>query len=187
MPPGAVLLFVDATILRWFPPLRYAWAFRGEQAVVRISGQNAKRVLFGAINPVTGHRLILRLPGMRQEDCQAFFQYLRSHYPGRPLWLLLNRAPGQEAGKTQALAARLGIELLWLPKKCSELNAVDHLWRELKRLIAANRQFRTIDIEADYAEAWFLGLSAQEALRKAGILSEHYWLRDFLRNFCKPT
>ena len=187
MPPGAVLLFVDATILRWLPPLRYAWAFRGEQAVVRISGQNARRVVFGAINPLTGHRLILRRPGIRQEDCQAFFRHLRDHYPGRPLWLLLNRAPGQEAAKTRTLAARLGIELLRLPKKCSELNAVDHLWRDLKRLIAATRQFRTIEVEADYAEAWFLGLSAREALREAGILSRHFWLRDFLRNFCKPT
>ena len=44
------MLFVDATILRLFPPLRCAWAFRGEQAQVRISGRNAKRVLFGAID-----------------------------------------------------------------------------------------------------------------------------------------
>ena len=55
------------------------------------------------------------------------------------------------------------------------------------RLIAANRQFRTIDLEADYAEQWFLGLTPREALRKAGILSEGFWLKDFLENFCKPT
>jgi hypothetical protein len=46
MPHNAVLLFVDVTILRLFPPLRFAWAFRGEQAEVKISGRNAKRVLF---------------------------------------------------------------------------------------------------------------------------------------------
>jgi Helix-turn-helix domain len=34
------------------------------------------------------------------------------------------------------------------PTQCPELNPVDHLWRELKRLIAANRQFRTIDEES---------------------------------------
>ena len=44
------MLFIDATILRLFPPLRCAWAFRGQQAEVRITGRNAKRVLFGAIN-----------------------------------------------------------------------------------------------------------------------------------------
>lgn len=187
MPAGAVLLIVDATTLRWFPPLRYTWAFQGEQAVVPITGRNAKRVLFGAINPRTGHRLVLRRLRQRQEDFQAFLRYLCQHYPGRPLWLLLDKAPCHDAVRSQQLAARLGVVLLWLPKQCSELNSVDHLWKELKRLIAANRQFRTIDLEADYAEQWFLGLTPREALRKAGILSEDFWLKDFLENFCKPT
>jgi transposase len=180
MPKGAVLLVIDATILRLFPPLRFAWAFRGEQAQVKISGRNAKRVLFGAINPRTGHRLVLRRLRMRQEDFQAFLRHLRRHYPGRPLWLLLDRAPCHEALKSQQLAARLGVELLWLPKQCSELNAVDQLWKELKRLIAANRQFRTIDEGADYAEHWLLDLTPRQALRKAGILAEDCWLKDLL-------
>jgi transposase len=187
MPPDAVLLFLDATILRLFPPLRFAWAFRGEQAEVRISGRNAKRVLFGVINPRTGHRLVLRRFGMRQEDFQAFLRYLRRHYPGRPLWLLLDRAPCHEALKSQRLARALEIEFLWLPKQCSELNAMDQLWKELKRLIAANRQFRTVDQGAGYAEQWFLDLSPRQALRKAGVLSENFWLKDFLEHFWSPT
>jgi len=156
-------------------------------ATVRISGRNAKRVLFGAINPRTGHRLVLRRFGMRQEDFQAFLHHLRRRYPGRPLWLSLDRAPCHEAVKSRRLAARLGIELLWLPKQCPELNAMDQLWKELKRLIAANRQFRTVDQGADYAEQWLLGLSRRQALRKAGVLSEDFWLKDFLENFWLPT
>jgi hypothetical protein len=180
MPHEAVLLFQDETILRWFPPLRYTWAFQGDQAVVPITGRNAKRVLFGALNPRTGHRLIVRRFRQRQEDFQAFLRHLRQHYPGRPVWLLLDKAPGHDAVRSQALAARLDIVLVWLPKQCSELNAMDHLWKELKRLIAANRQFRTIDDEADHAEQWVLGLTTQETLRKAGVLSDHFWLKDFL-------
>jgi transposase len=180
-------LFIDATILRLFPPLRCTWAFRGQQAAVRITGRNAKRVLFGAINPRTGHRLILRTPRMRQEDFQAFLRHLRSHYPGRPLWLILDRAPCHEAHKSQTLAGRLDIGLLWLPTQCPELNPVDHLWRELKRLIAANRQFRTIDAEAENAERWFLGLTARQTLRKAGVLAKGFWLTDFLEHFRPPT
>jgi transposase len=180
MPHEAVLLFQDETILRWFPPLRYTWAFQGDQAVVPITGRNAKRVLFAALNPRTGHRLIVRRFRQRQEDFQAFLRHLRQHYPGRPVWLLLDKAPGHDAVRSQALAARLDIVLVWLPKQCSELNAMDHLWKELKRLIAANRQFRTIDDEADHAEQWVLGLTTQETLRKAGVLSDHFWLKDFL-------
>jgi hypothetical protein len=85
LPPSAVVLFIDATLLRLFPPPRSAWAFRGEQAHVRITGRNAKRVLFGAVNPRTGHRLVVRRTGMRQEDFQAFLRHLRGHYGGRPL------------------------------------------------------------------------------------------------------
>jgi transposase len=178
--PGAVVLFIDATILRLFPPLRCAWAFRGRQAEVRISGRNAKRVLFGAINPRTGHRLVMSRRSMRQADFQAFLRHLRRRYGNRPVWLLLDRAPCHEALKSRALAGRLGIGLLWLPTQCPELNPVDHLWRELKRLIAANRQFRTIEAEASYAERWFLGLTARQALRKAGILADDFWLNALL-------
>lgn len=177
---GAVVLFIDATILRLFPPLRCAWAFRGQPTEVRISGRNAKRVLFGAINPRTGHRLIVRRPSMRQEDFQAFLRHLRNRYGGRPLWLLLDRAPCHEAHKSRVLAGRLNIGFMWLPTQCPELNPVDHLWRELKRLIAANRQFGTIDAEADYARRWFLGLTARQSLRKAGILTEDFWLDALL-------
>jgi DDE superfamily endonuclease len=75
------------------------------------------------------------------------------------------------------LAMELGIELVWLPKQWPELNAMDHLWRELKRLIAANRQAASIDELAGEAVDWVLGLRPREALRKAGILSPSFWLR----------
>jgi hypothetical protein len=187
MPRTAVLLFIDATILRWFPPLRFAWGFRGEQVEVPITGRNAKRVLFGAINPRTGHRLVMRRFRQRQEDFQAFLRDLRQRYPGRPLWLLLDKAPCHEAVRSRQLAARLGIVLLWLPKQCPELNAMDQLFKDLKRLIAANRQFRTIDAEAECAERWIQTLTARQALRKASVLSKNFWLKDFLQNFWLPT
>ncbi len=180
MPAAAVLLFVDATILRWFPPLRYTWAFRGEQAQVPITGANAQRVLFGALNPRTGHRLILRRGRQRQEDFQAFLRYLRRHYSGRPLGLVLDKASCHQAGGSQRLAARLKMTLLWLPKQCPELNPQDHLWKELKRLIVANRQYRTIDDEAREAKHWFGSLTPRTALRKAGILSRDFWLKELM-------
>lgn len=181
------LLLEDETLLRLFPPLRACWAWQGQQAVVPITGRNAKRVLFGTINPRTGHRVTLRRRRMRQEDFQAFLQLLRARYGNREIWLLLDEAPGHTAEKSLAVAASLAIELVWLPKQCSELNAMDHLWKELKRRLAANRQFRTIDEGAEHAEHWVLGLSPQQARRKAGILSKNYWLKDFSKNFRQPT
>jgi hypothetical protein len=175
-----VVLLLDETLLRQFPPLRSAWAPRGEQAKVLITGENARRVLFGTLNPRTGHRVVLQRPSMRQEDFQTFLRLLRARYPGRPLYLLLDKASCHTAAKTQVLAARLDIQLLWLPKQWSELNAMDHLWRALKQHVAANRQYPTVDVLAQDAEDWVLDLSPRQALRKAGVLSRHFWLRSFL-------
>jgi hypothetical protein len=57
-----VLLFTEATRLRRFPPVPAAWARRGEQAVVPVTGRNDRRVLLGAINVRTGHRVVGRWP-----------------------------------------------------------------------------------------------------------------------------
>ncbi len=176
-----MLLATDWTILRLFPPLRSAWAREGEQAEVRISGRNAKRVLFGAINVRTGHRVIIKRKQAGGEDARAMLRELRKRYRRwGTIWLLIDRAPGNVDRRTKALAERLRIELVWLPKQAPKLNPMDQLWRELKRLIAANRQADSIDGLADDGETWVLGLTSDEALRKAGILSKNFWLRDLL-------
>lgn len=168
-------------MLRLFPVLRRAWALQGEQAHVAITGCNAKRVLFGAINLRTGHRIILRRPNMEQVHFQAFLRLLREAYPGHRIALLLDEAPSQRAVKSQSLAADLDIELIWLPKQCAELNAMDQLWRELKGHISANYQYPTIEEHAAAAEQWLRSLTPTEALRKAGIRSKNFWLKSFIK------
>jgi hypothetical protein len=181
MPAGAVLLFEDETILRLLPVLRRAWTLRGEQAGVPISGRNAKRVLFGTINPRTGHRIVLSRPNMRQEHFQDSLRLLRQSYPGREIWLLLDEAPCHITPRSQTLAAALNIELIWLPKQCSELNAMDQLWRDLKNDVSANYQFKDIDEHSAWAQHWVLSLTRSEALLRASVFSESFWLRSFLQ------
>jgi transposase len=175
-----VLLFEDETILRLFPVLRRAWAFKGEPAPIAITGQNAKMVLFGTINMRTGHRVLMRYPNMRAVGFQAFLRLLRRRYPGRQIWLLLDAASSHTAPRSQELAENLKIKLIWLPKQCRELNAMDHLWKEVKANISANYQYSNINEHASFAEEYVLKLTNRKALRRAGILSKNFWLQRFL-------
>ena len=177
------MLFIDWTLLRLFPPLRAAWSRQGEQALVPITGQNAKRVLFGAINLHTGHRVVLIGKRAGGTEARAFLEKLRYCYrqAGR-IWLLLDRASAHTNDQTLRLADELRIELVWLPKQWPELNAMAQLRKERKRLIAANRQATSIDALAEEAADWILSLGTPEALRKAGILSPHFWLKRLLQN-----
>src|SRR4051794_31040546 len=52
---------------------------------------------------------------------------------GRP------RLRGHTAQARLALAKELRIAFVWLPRQWPELNAMDQLWKELKRDVAANR------------------------------------------------
>ena len=162
--------------------------FQGTQAVVPVTGCNAKRVLFGAIDVRTAHRVVLVRNHAGQADAQAFLRTLRRRYrcAGR-LWLLADRASAHTAPQTQALAARLRIRFVWLPRQAPELSPMDHLWRELKRLIAANRQAASIDALAGDAAAWVVTLTPQQARCKAGIASKQFWLGNLLQNFWRPT
>jgi transposase InsO family protein len=186
--PGDAVLVADWTLLRLFPPLRSMWAPVGSQAAVPINGENARRVLFGAINLATARRAVLIRRAAGQADAQAFLRDLRRHYRrAGTLWLLLDRASAHTAPATQRLAGALGIALLWLPKQHPELNAMDQLWRALKRLVAANRQADSIDALATDATAWVLGLTPTEARRKAGMAPPGFWLRHLPHHLWPPT
>lgn len=171
----------DETILRLFPVLRRAWSLRGVQAVVPITGRNAKRVLFATINLRTGHRISMRAANMRQENFHRLLREVRRRYGRREVWMLLDKAPCHITGKSEALAAALDIHFIWLPKQCSELNAMDQLWKELKGMVSANYQFSSIEEHVNYAEGWLLGLTNKEALCKASILSKNFWLRNVVQ------
>jgi len=177
MSADAVLLFEDETIVRLFPVLRRAWSLSGEPAAVRISGRNDKRVLFGTINLRTGYRILLSQPAIRQDCFQAFLRLLRHCYRGRPIWLLVDQASAHTAPQSLAVAKALNITLVWLPKQCPELNAMDHLWKQVKSDVSANYQFVTIDEHAVTAESYIKGLTNLQALIRAGILSKLFWLR----------
>ena len=153
-----------------------------------ITGANARRVLFGALNLATARRAVLVRRAAGQADAQAFLRDLRRRYRrAATLWLLLDRASAHTAPATQRLAAALRIALLWLPKQHPELNPMDQLWRELKRLVAANRQAESIDALADTAAAWVLGLTPAEARRKSGMASKHFWLKHLRHDFWPNT
>ena len=61
--------------------------------------------------------------------------------------MLLDEAPSHTA--KGSLRAAEGMTLMWLPKRAPELNPMDTLWGQGKDVVAANKQFATIDDQVD--------------------------------------
>jgi hypothetical protein len=180
LPPRTVLLAEDETDLLLFPPLRAGWAPRGGPKEVRLSGRNARRVAFGCLNLRTGTRLLLVRRRQRAGDFQAFLDLLHGHYRGWHVALLLDEDPSHTAAGSRRAAERSGIELIWLPKRAPELNPMDHLWGHGKDEISANKQYESIDGHVGRFIRYLRDLSSAEALEKAGVHSDDFWLSSVL-------
>ena len=97
-----------------------------------VSGRHDRRVLFGAFNPRTAHRIVVQSQRETGPGARALLAELRRRYRAAPtIWVLLDRGPAHTAAPTQRLATELNIQLIWLPKQWPEWNAMDQLWREL--------------------------------------------------------
>jgi len=174
--PRTVLLMLEETIITETPPLSSCYGRLGQQVRIPITGNRAKRVLHGALNVRTGAIALLITDHWDQDTHQYFLTMVRSQWRGWHIVLFEDRGAPHTAEESRALAAALHIEIRLLPVATPELNAMDHLWRHVKGWGLANRATVSIDTSADIACQYLLDLSPRERLRKAGVLSGHFWL-----------
>jgi hypothetical protein len=135
---------------------------------------------YRTINIRTGRRLLLTRERQRAVDFCAFRERIHSQYRAWPVILLLDEDSSHTAKSSQALAHSYGIQLEWLPKRSPHLNPMDPLWRDATHVALANRQHQSIDALVTHALAYLHSLTPRETLRKAGLLSPDFWLRDIL-------
>jgi transposase len=169
---------MDETILTSTPPLRAKWALQGTQAVVPIIGDHKRWVLYGTIS-LRGGLLIHDTPECNQEEFQIHLRMIRSLWRGWKIVLFLDRAPSHKAEGSILLAEELKIALRWLPVACPKLNPMDHLWRHIKGDGVANTPYPSLDERITLVHQYLQDLGPVGWRRKAGLFSEHFWLRKY--------
>jgi transposase len=128
------------------------------------------------LNVTSGDSLLLITREWVAETHQASLRMIRAHWRGWRIVLFEDRGTPHTAEESRELAHRLGIEVRWLPRATPELNAMDHLWRQVKGRALANRPTRSIDDSADAACRYIIEMSRRERLKAAGVLSGNFWL-----------
>lgn len=167
---------LDEVIVTETPPLYSCYGRKGEQVKVPISGNRARRILHGVINIHTGAVLLLITDVWNAQTHQYFLEMIRSHWRGWHIIVFEDRGSPHTAEDSIELAKELKIELRLLPVATPELNAMDHLWRNVKGRALADRATQSIDISANNACQHILTMSPWERLNKAGVFSSDFWL-----------
>src|SRR5512143_1629606 len=120
--------FVDAAHFVCAPFLGCLWC--AARLFVRAASGRKRYNVLGALDAVT-HRLI-RVTNhdyINAESVCALLRAVAAAGVGLPITLVLDNARYQKCAVVQALAASLGIELLYLPGYSPNLNLIERLWR----------------------------------------------------------
>lgn len=174
---GGEVWVADETALREFPPLRAGWSLRGHPALVTISGRNARRTLFGALNVTTGEMVCLPLPRCRTDDIVAAVTILGQFRPEVPKLLIWDNAPPHHPHRVRDAATAAGITLGFLPFRSPELMPLEELWRGLKQTVAAHRSDADLEELVARALAWLTTMTNTERRRRCGLQSSKFdWL-----------
>src|SRR3954447_16199965 len=147
-----VACFVDAAHFVHGAFLGYLWCFT--RLLVRGPSGRKRFNVLGAIDAVT-HELTT-VVNDTVIDAMAVCDLLRklsARYAGLPLTLVLDNARYQKCEVVRSLAARLGIELLYLPSYSPNLNLIERLWKFMKKEVLSCRydvdfaRFKTAIVE----------------------------------------
>lgn len=137
-----------------------------------------RRVVFGAVNIVTGHLELLITETWEALTWRIFLRHIRLVWRGWRIVLFVDRGSPHRAYESRRLATALGIELRFLPTATPELNALENLWRDGKRKRLANRRSETVDQAADAFCEHLLTMSPEQRLNTAGLRSGRFWLTE---------
>lgn len=138
------VLFVDAAHFVYGPFLGYLWC------LVRLfvpgpSGRKRYNVL-AALDAIS-HQVI-RVSNHAYINAESVCTLLREVASAglkRPVTLVLDNARYQKCQVVQALAAALGIELLYLPSYAPNLNLIERLWKFVKKECLGSRVLATYE------------------------------------------
>jgi len=148
LPPEEVALFEDEVELNLNPKIGFDWMMRGEQKQILTPGQNVKRYLAGALQPVNGE--LLWVSGERK-DSRLFILLLGrlvvSYGKFERIHLILDNYCTHKSKTTrEALEMFEGkIQLHFLPPYCPQANKIELVWLHFHRNVTCNHQCTSME------------------------------------------
>lgn len=150
---GEILLYFEDEIdLNLLPGILRCWTLRGSQRKVMTPGLNVKRYGFGAVNYISGQTLH-RIEEYKNSAgfCAFVEQFMQTvtqspDYHGQKIVLVVDNFRIHHSKKTMAFLEQYTDQLVLfaLPTYSPWLNAIELLWKHLRRKVTHNHLFQNI-------------------------------------------
>ena len=121
---------------------KYCWCEKGVRPNVPCHHIREYRYVYGAVEPRTGESHFLVMPQCNTVCMNVFLRELSTAYPSDYILLVVD---GASWHKAKALEVPSNIELLYLPPYTPEMNPIEQIWKEIRKLGFRNEIFKTLD------------------------------------------
>ena len=140
------LMFQDEAGFGRINKPKYCWCEKGIRPSVPCHHIREYRYAYGAVEPATGDSFFLVLPYCNSDWMSVFLDELSKQFPDDLILLCCDGAAWHKAKKLQIPD---NIELFYIPPYTPEMNPIEQIWKELRKLGFRNEVFATLEKVVD--------------------------------------
>ena len=140
------LLFQDEAGFGRINKPKYCWCEKGIRPVVPCHHIREYRYAYGAVEPLNGDHFFLVMPYCNTDCMNVFLQELSKKYENDVVLLCCDGAAWH---KSQTLKLPENIELFFIPPYTPEMNPIEQIWKELRKMGFKNEVFATLERVVD--------------------------------------
>ena len=122
---------------------KYCWCFPGLRPTVPCHHIREYRYAYGAVEPLTGESFFLIMPYCNTDCMSLFLKKLSEAYPEDHIILVCDGAAWHRAN---ALVIPENIRLVFLPPATPEMNPIEQIWKEIRKLGFKNEIFKSLEL-----------------------------------------
>lgn len=165
-----VILFEDECTARQHPTLKNMWIIKGMRKFIPTFGNHSKKEMFGFVNILTGNTITRITNSQNSDEFIAGLCEVKTMYSRKKVKLFIDRAPWHKSGKVNKYLDKNKdwLEVIYIPVQCPELNPVEQLWQEMRKIVTHNHLFSTIKELSEALFNFFSSLTKKEVLSICG-------------------
>ncbi len=125
---------------------KYCWCEKGSRPSVPCHHIREYRYVYGAVEPLSGESCFLILPYCNSACMNVFLKHLSEQYPEDRIILCCDGAAWH---KSAMLNVPENIRLFFIPPYTPEMNPIEQIWKELRKMGFRNEVFATLEKVVD--------------------------------------
>lgn len=140
------LMFQDEAGFGRINKPKRCWCPKGLRPLTPCHHIREYRYVYGAVEPLTGESFFLVMPFCNTDCMNIFLEELSSAYPNDKIIMVCDGAAWHKAKR---LEIPTNIRLLFIPPYTPEMNPIEQIWKEIRKLGFKNEIFASLEKVVD--------------------------------------